>query len=1343
MKKRLSAFPANILQNLGLLLAFVLLMAANGFTGDRPVLTTVLVFVFSLSYLVASAVTRRASFLYGTMLLGAVSYFLACNALGAPGTSFPLLSVPLVGALLAVGHYLRARLPAELSDYPRTIFRAMNITAGVFGLWALAQAPQVMGRPDVLRYVAALTLMGYAGLYFVHAAAMKKAVHVYVFSGALVLGSVLAVSLVWAVAFAWIPAMASAGAILLAGTRFHRDGPPGWSRNFYFTAAGAICVSLVLSLLRWPLVIVDMALGSLLLWAAYGWLSRAVPDVLGARMGERVTAKCFFFGSMAMALPVAVVIFIMPSNAYVAGAALVCGVTFCWLFWRRRDNVVPRNNIRYVLAASMFVSAGLLGMARHLPGPIAAGWAVAVPIMLLAGLVAARRLFDGARHQVVLAALGGAAVFPAFFAWYAPLLQGEWLVALIAAAAALAVVVVIGLRRSMRSCHYAIGPALGGAVVCGMLLVHRGPSFSAWAGCAAAATLAGVAFIWAGLRDRAVIRGATNLAWLILSVAAAIIAGAMGLTPLLYAATAVGAVSVLMAARAARAGRADLFDRLVQVVAVSATVAVVVVGSAGQAGATNMGLCLLVLSAAYWLAWALGRGVPSARLAVGMLALAGVLVIYGSFPGVEARLALGAGLVAALFILAALTRRRFSAVGETAVAVGHLTSVVLALAALVQAWAGAGAMLSVGAGAMALIYALMPTLRGRTGFRVGTGLWVSFVAMLALAGWAHTPYPQQVGLLVLASLGWLAAGQVVSRTTAKDWSLCLYVTAAILAGFCSIVRMFAPAVEGSWPIFMVSGMVFASLFVILRQDVFAYLLTLSLSLMAFDWIKSDTSAFTQDVLFYLIIGGVVLAAGFILPYLWRALGRTGWVPIFAIFTRRGAILLAVVGVACTVLLSSTYSLELTAHPKFCTSCHNMGQYYNSWEHSAHQEVACIKCHYEPGITNTIAGKIGGLVQVVKYVSHAYDSKPSAIISNQSCMREGCHWDMDHSKETLLFKGQIAFRHDKHLGQHPRGKELNCVTCHGQTVEGQHISVSQTTCVSCHFYGRGDKAVAVGDCLTCHTQPEKPVTFMGQSFSHTKFLKGKDGVECSHCHNRVTEGSGSVSVTRCRSCHLGKDQIEVDDQEQFHLTHVSQGHFDCLQCHDEIKHGTRPMEQQLLAAGNCSTCHTGERHSIQERVYAGTVATGMKVAPDVMYKAGVACEGCHTDVKATESGATAFTAKFSGARQCVDCHGKKRYGQMLEDWQEATRESIAKFQPAVDELTRKLRSAKAPADEVARVGTLLQSAGTKLAYVVQDGSLGAHNYPYLEDLLFRVEEEIDACRSLMANWDQPAMPEGDE
>ncbi|KKL27603.1 hypothetical protein LCGC14_2383500, partial [marine sediment metagenome] len=361
-------------------------------------------------------------------------------------------------------------------------------------------------------------------------------------------------------------------------------------------------------------------------------------------------------------------------------------------------------------------------------------------------------------------------------------------------------------------------------------------------------------------------------------------------------------------------------------------------------------------------------------------------------------------------------------------------------------------------------------------------------------------------------------------------------------------------------------------------------------------------------------------------------------------------------VGFSLLVLSAYTLKVTGHPKFCTSCHNMDDYYDSWQHSSHKDVACIGCHYEPGVTATMVGKIEGLVQVVKYVSHSYTNKPHAMISNESCTRDGCHADMDNSRETLIFRGKIRFRHDKHLAEHPRGQVLNCVSCHGHAVEGQHLSVTETTCVTCHFYGRGNGSVAAGKCLTCHQTPEKPVVFMGQRFEHRKFLKDKTGVRCAHCHSQVTQGDGAVSSTRCRSCHLGKTP-KTDDPDKFHLIHVSKGHFECLQCHDEIKHGIRPMAQQLLAKGNCRTCHAGDRHSLQEKLYAGVALLKLKGEPDPMYKAGVACDGCHTDSRAAGAGVTSFTKKLSGTKQCADCHGNKRYGQMLTGWQNDTRERL--------------------------------------------------------------------------------------
>jgi nitrate/TMAO reductase-like tetraheme cytochrome c subunit len=648
--------------------------------------------------------------------------------------------------------------------------------------------------------------------------------------------------------------------------------------------------------------------------------------------------------------------------------------------------------------------------------------------------------------------------------------------------------------------------------------------------------------------------------------------------------------------------------------------------------------------------------------------------------------------------------------------------------------------------------------------------------LFCLAAHADTPFWQQIPVAVYLSLAFVAGGYVLSRHQPGAWPTALYTCAAIFAGFCGVVSLFTPAVVDSWLMFLVNGIVFASLFMILRQDVFVYLVTLSLALMAYSWVKASTSVFTQDIMFYLVIGAAFLGAFFSLPHLKRLLVKTGSLPVFGIFSLRGKLLMAIPGAGLALLVLSAYSLKLTSHPKFCSSCHNMGEYYSSWQHSSHKDVACVQCHFEPGPTAMMEGKLAGLVQVVKYVSHSYAPKPHAVISNKSCMRPGdCHADMDHSKETLLFRGQIRFRHDKHLAEHPRGKTLNCVSCHGYTGQGEHISVTKTTCLTCHFYGGKESKLVAGtaskpvtgtaskpvagkqsdygklrECATCHRLPQKAVKFMGQEFSHQKFLKDKEDVQCTHCHSQVTQGDGAISTTRCRSCHQDKP-MEVGDQERFHLVHVSEGHFDCLQCHDEIKHGIHPMEQQLLASGNCKSCHSGERHTLQERIYAGTaMQPSVKDMPDPMYKAGVSCGGCHTEVRPAGLGAMPFTKKFSGPKQCVDCHsrkkvngkdvGKAKYGKMLVGWQEDTKDRIAEYQPELtklqaelDKLDKATGSARPPAEGLAKAKKQLSSAQTSLTYIVKDGSLGAHNFPYVSQALDNVEEEIEKLQSMVSKW----------
>jgi nitrate/TMAO reductase-like tetraheme cytochrome c subunit len=852
-----------------------------------------------------------------------------------------------------------------------------------------------------------------------------------------------------------------------------------------------------------------------------------------------------------------------------------------------------------------------------------------------------------------------------------------------------------------------------------------------WVACAAVALAAGVLFVLADARGKQIMRGAANLGWLILSIAAISIAWSGVALSLLYCVTVIGTTAVLIAWRPNR-GQRDVLELLVQGMALLATtVAVVMAALASIVGLSVVvvGACLLVLSAAYWLVWAAQRGRGAARLANWLFALGAMLVIFGVFPGIETSLGAGVVVVLILFSLAAVSRNRFCAMAGSAVATGHVTSVILAAAVLIQSWSIGTSHLYLAAVPMVVLYALMPGLRENKDFRLGASLWISFVILFGIAALTNTPYEQQIHMVVGLSLVWVALGYLLARTRAKAWTMPLYMAAAVVAGFCCIVSILAPVIDISWLVFLAGGVVFVCLFLIVRDDIYLYLLSVALALMGYGWLRGTSSVFTVHIFFYLAIAGALLATAFLLPHLVKRITRLGTVPMFSLFTGFGAALLFLVVAVFGAVALGAYGIKITGHPKFCASCHNMEEYYVSWEHSSHKDIACVKCHADPGVSGTVAAKAQGMVQLVQYVAGSYGTRPHGEISSASCQQGDCHGQIVNDGTVLMLYDKIKFRHDKHLSEHPNGKSLNCVSCHGQTVQDQHISVSKTTCLTCHFYDRGEKDAASDDCENCHIVPEEEVTFVDEPFSHKDFMAGDGDVTCIHCHSQVTEGGGAVSRVRCMACHL-EEHGEVEDQVEFHLIHVSAGHFDCLSCHDQIKHGDRQMAEQLLTSSNCTTCHGGKRHSVQEAIYAGTAVSAMDTMPDVMYEAGVACDGCHDDAQITQLGDLTLTSRISGAKQCVHCHDSEDYADELASWQEATREMLNELGPALAELEKALQSSQASTEQLTEAKKLAGSARTKLDMVVKDGSYGAHNAGYVMEILDKVLEEIEMGRSLV-------------
>ena len=167
----------------------------------------------------------------------------------------------------------------------------------------------------------------------------------------------------------------------------------------------------------------------------------------------------------------------------------------------------------------MFVSGALLGTHGQLSGRLAEIWSLAGAVVVLVAMA----LLGRATDETTRRRLGRAAIFPAFFAWYVPMLQGQLGLTLGAAGAALVAVLVVGAYLKETYFYIALGPLLAGTLA-GLVMLLAGPGHAAWVVCVVAAAVSAACFVWAGSAKRPVMRTATNLAWLVLSVTAMVIA---------------------------------------------------------------------------------------------------------------------------------------------------------------------------------------------------------------------------------------------------------------------------------------------------------------------------------------------------------------------------------------------------------------------------------------------------------------------------------------------------------------------------------------------------------------------------------------------------------------------------------------------------------------------------------------------------------------------------------------------------------------------------------------------------------------------------------------------------
>jgi nitrate/TMAO reductase-like tetraheme cytochrome c subunit len=415
------------------------------------------------------------------------------------------------------------------------------------------------------------------------------------------------------------------------------------------------------------------------------------------------------------------------------------------------------------------------------------------------------------------------------------------------------------------------------------------------------------------------------------------------------------------------------------------------------------------------------------------------------------------------------------------------------------------------------------------------------------------------------------------------------------------------------------------------------------------------------------------------------------------------------GLPAALILLFVVSVELTSTSRFCSSCHYMTPFFESWKTSSHKDVQCKVCHYPPGMKSFFRTKIEGLVMVGRYWTRLYvKSKPWAEIQDESCLRPGCH-DRRLLEGKVDF-GKVVFDHKAHFEDLKRGKKLRCTSCHSQIVQGEHITVTSASCFLCHFKDKTSE-VRTGECSVCHRKDE--LLALKDRFDHTPVFG--NGYRCDKCHSRIVSGDGEVPKENCFKCHFENDRLEkYGDTELMHRTHIATNKIECEQCHREIQH---KIVKDIETIADCQACHQGT-HSAQKILYAGQGGKGIPHAtPNVMLEKGLSCQGCHMFHEASGRLDRGDTLTASGAA-CESCHGHG-FDRILKNWENSTEKRLAEIKAI---LARAAAAVQAAAGPKKKESTALLDEARFNIDIVEKGK-SVHNMTYSQELLTASLEKI--------------------
>ena len=168
------------------------------------------------------------------------------------------------------------------------------------------------------------------------------------------------------------------------------------------------------------------------------------------------------------------------------------------------------------------------------------------------------------------------------------------------------------------------------------------------------------------------------------------------------------------------------------------------------------------------------------------------------------------------------------------------------------------------------------------------------------------------------------------------------------------------------------------------------------------------------------------------------------------YTKKKVLLILVALIVLVGAGSSIYLVKASDNPSFCSACHIMQPYYQSWHESsllankhAAANVTCHDCHESSLAIQAEEG--------IKFVTGNYQVPlEKRVFSNDFCLQ--CHSDlgMGAPKGTTFEAAKVATDfeesnpHDSHNG------EQNCNQCHNMHQE------SKVMCAQCHMFEWTDK-----------------------------------------------------------------------------------------------------------------------------------------------------------------------------------------------------------------------------------------------------------------------------------------------